>query len=61
LRSPRSGGELEDFGNGRVGSLNRLSYTSKASVEVAAVKPARLVSTARDGKIVRYELEDIDE
>jgi hypothetical protein len=54
-------GELEDFGNGRVGSLNRLIYTSKESGKVAAVKPARLVYTVRDGKIVRYELEDVDE
>ena len=53
-------GELEDFGNGRVGSLNRLVFTSKESGEVAAVKPARLVYTVRDGKIVRYELEDVD-
>jgi hypothetical protein len=54
-------GELEDFGNGRVGSLNRLIFTSKESGEVAAVKPARLVYTVRDGKIVRYELEEVDE
>ncbi len=54
-------GELEDFGNGRVGSLNRLIFTSKESGEVAAVKPARLVYTVRDGKIARYELEDVDE
>jgi hypothetical protein len=54
-------GGLEDFGNGRVGSLNRLIYTSKETGEVAAVKPARLVYTVRDGKIVRYELENVDE
>jgi hypothetical protein len=54
-------GELEDFGEGRVGSLNRLTYTRKESGEVADVKTARLVYTVRDGKIVRYELEDIGE
>jgi ketosteroid isomerase-like protein len=54
-------GELEEFGNGQVGSLNRLIYTSKESGEVAAMKPSRLVYTVRDGKIVRYELEDVDE
>jgi hypothetical protein len=54
-------GELEDFGEGRVGSLNRLIYKSKESGEVAGVKTARLVYTVRDGKIVRYELEDLDE
>ena len=31
-------GELEDFGDGRVGSLNRLIYTSKESGEIAYVK-----------------------
>ena len=54
-------GELEDFGEGRVGSLNRLIYTKKESGEVADVKTARLVYTVRDGKIVRYELESLDE
>ena len=54
-------GELEDFGEGRVGSLNRLIYTSKESGEVASVKTHRLVYTVRDGRIVRYELEDVDE
>ena len=54
-------GELEDFGEGRVGSLNRLTYTSKESGEVAYVTTARLVYTVRDGKIVRYELESLDE
>ena len=54
-------GELEDFGEGRVGSLNRLIYTRKESGEVAGVKTARLVYTVRDGKIVRYELEKLDE
>ncbi len=54
-------GELEDFGQGRVGSLNRLVYTRKESGEVADVKTARLVYTVRDGKIVRYELESLDE
>ena len=54
-------GELEEFGNGQVGSFNRLIYTSKESGEVAAVRPSRLVYTVRDGKIVRYELEDVDE
>jgi len=54
-------GELEDFGEGRVGSLNRLMYTRKESGEVAEVKTARLVYTVRDGKIVRYELENLGE
>jgi hypothetical protein len=54
-------GELEDFGEGRVGSLNRLIYTWKESGEVADVKTARLVYTVRNGKIVRYELENLDE
>jgi hypothetical protein len=54
-------GELEDFGEGRVGSLNRLTYTRKDSGEVADVKTARLVYTVRDGKIVRYELESLDD
>ncbi len=54
-------GELEEFGEGRVGSLNRLIYTSKESGEVADVKTARLVYTVRDGKIIRYELESLDE
>jgi hypothetical protein len=53
-------GELQDFGEGRVGSLNRLIYTRKESGEVANVKTARLVYTVRDGKIVRYELESLD-
>jgi hypothetical protein len=50
-------GELEELGEGRVGSLNRLIYTWKESGEVAYVKSGRLVYTVRDGKIVRYELE----
>ena len=54
-------GELEDFGDGRVGSLNRLIYSWKESGEVADVKTARLVYTVRDGKIVRYELENLGE
>ena len=54
-------GELEDFGEGRVGSLNRLIYTRKESGEVADVKTARLVYTVRDGKIIRYEFEYLDE
>ena len=54
-------GELEDLGDGRVGSLNRLIYTSKESGQVAYVKRGRLVYTVRDGKIVRYELENLDE
>jgi ketosteroid isomerase-like protein len=54
-------GELEDFGEGRVGSLNRLIYRLKESGEVASVKTGRLVYTVRDGKIVRYELENLDE
>ena len=54
-------GELEDFGEGRVGSLNRMIYTRKESGEIAAVKTARLVYTVRDGMIVRYELEDLGE
>ena len=53
-------GELEDFGDGRVGSLNRLIYT-RESGEVAEVRSHRLVYTVRDGKIVRYELENLDE
>ena len=53
-------GELTDFGEGQVGSLNRLIYTSKESGEVAYVKSHRLVYTVRDGKIVRYELENLD-
>ena len=36
-------------------------YTRTESGEVADVKTARLVYTVRDGKIVRYELENIDE
>ena len=54
-------GELEDFGEGRVGSLNRLIYTWKESGEVAYVKTGRLVYTVRDGKIIRYEFEYLDE
>src|SRR5215475_6204109 len=54
-------GELEDVGEGRVGALNRLIYTSKESGEVADVKTARLVYTVRGGKIVRYELENLEE
>jgi ketosteroid isomerase-like protein len=53
-------GELEDFGEGRVGSLNRLTYTQKETGEVAEVRSARLVYTVRDGKIARYELESLD-
>lgn len=52
-------GELEDLGDGRVGALNRLVYTWKESGEVAHVKTGRLVYTVRDGKIVRYELENL--
>jgi hypothetical protein len=54
-------GELEDFGEGRVGSLNRLIYTSRESGEVAHARTARLVYTVRGGKIVRYELESLAE
>jgi hypothetical protein len=54
-------GELEEFGEGRVGSLNRLIYTRKESGEVADVKTLRLVYTVRDGKIARYELESVGE
>jgi len=54
-------GELEDLGEGRVGSLNKLTHTWKESGEVAYVKTGRLVYTVRDGKIVRYELEDLRE
>jgi ketosteroid isomerase-like protein len=54
-------GELEDFGEGRVGSVNRVIYTSKESGEVAEVKTARLVYTVRNGKIARYELENLDD
>ena len=53
-------GDLEDFGEGRVGSRNRLIYTWKESGEVARVETARLVYTVREGKIVRYELENLD-
>ncbi len=53
-------GELENLGDGRVGSLNRLIYTKKSG-EVALVKTHRLVYTVHDGKIVRYELENLDE
>ena len=53
-------GELEDCGEGRVGSVNRVVYTRRESGDVAAVKTARLVYTVRDGKIVRYELENLD-
>jgi hypothetical protein len=38
-----------------------LTYTRKESGEVAEVTTARLVYTVRDGKIVRYELENIGE
>jgi len=54
-------GELEDLGDGRAGSLNRLIYRAKESGEVASVKTARIVYTVRDGKIARYELENVDE
>jgi len=54
-------GELEDFGAGRVGSLNRLVYTRKESGEIAEVTTARLVYTVRNGKIVRYEIESLDD
>jgi hypothetical protein len=54
-------GELQDFGEGQVGSLNRLIYTRRESGEVAGVKTARLVYTVQDGKIVRYELENLDD
>jgi hypothetical protein len=54
-------GELEDFGEGRVGSLNRVIYTRKESGEVTDVKVARLVYTVRGGKIVRYEIESLDD
>jgi ketosteroid isomerase-like protein len=52
-------GELEDFGAGRVGSVNRVVYTRTESGEVATVRTARLAYTVRDGKIVRYELENL--
>jgi hypothetical protein len=54
-------GELEEIGEGQVGSLNRLTYTSKDSGEVAYVRTARLVYTVRGGKIVRYELENLSD
>ena len=54
-------GELEDFEEGRVGSVNRLIYTSKESGEVANVTTSRLVYTVHDGKIIRYELESLGE
>jgi hypothetical protein len=38
-----------------------LIYTRKDSGEVAGVKTARLVYTVHDGKIVRYELENLDD
>jgi ketosteroid isomerase-like protein len=53
-------GELQDFGEDQVGSVNRLIYTSKESGEVAGVQTARLVYTVRDGKIARYELQNVD-
>jgi hypothetical protein len=54
-------GELEDFGEGRVGSLNRLIYKSKESGKVVYAKTLRLVYTVQDGKIVRYEFRTVDE
>jgi ketosteroid isomerase-like protein len=54
-------GELQDFGEGRVGSLNRVVYTRTDSGEVVGEKVARLVYTVRDGKIVRYEIESLDD
>jgi len=54
-------GELEDFGNGRVGSVNRVIYAAKESGEVVHATTHRLVYTVRDGKIVRYELANLDE
>jgi hypothetical protein len=54
-------GELQDFGGGRVGSVNRLIYTSQESGEVARVKTLRLVYTVRGRKIVRYELENVED
>jgi len=54
-------GDLEEFGEGRVGSLNRLIYTRKGSDEVVEVKAARLVYTVREGKIARYELESLED
>jgi ketosteroid isomerase-like protein len=54
-------GELEDLGDGRVGALNRLTYTSKGSGEVVQVKTGRLVYTVRNGKIARYELENLED
>ena len=54
-------GDLEDFGEVLNGAPNRQIYTSKESGEVANVKSARLVYTVRDRKIVRYELENLDE
>jgi ketosteroid isomerase-like protein len=54
-------GELQDFGEGRVGSLNRVVYTRTDSGEVVDEKLARLVYTVRGGKIVRYEIESLDD
>jgi ketosteroid isomerase-like protein len=54
-------GELEDLGEGRVGSRNRLIYTWKETGEVARVQTGQLVYTVRDGKIVRYELENLSD
>jgi len=52
-------GQLEEFGEGQVGAVNRLIYTRKESGDVAGVRTARLLYTVRDGKIVRYELENL--
>jgi hypothetical protein len=47
-------GELEDFGEGRVGSLNRLIYTWKESGDVADVNsPARLHSAQWEDRSLR--------
>ena len=59
--SRKSGAELEDLGDGRVGSLNRLIYTSKESGEFAYVQTGRLVCTVGDGKMVRYEPEALQD
>jgi hypothetical protein len=54
-------GELEDFRGGPSRFAQSIDLHRKESGEVAAVKAARLVYTVRDGKIVRYELESLDE
>jgi hypothetical protein len=54
-------GELEELGEGRVGALNTLTYRWKESGEIAYVRKGRLLYTIRNGKIVRYEVENLRE